>query len=169
VELEGSAIPSSSNLWPVTAIRSPRSGRGYARRSRQFRRVPTAPAARYNPAAQLLLRAMEIRMNTVEAAAGETFDVAYLMVSGTTTAARAPELLHGLIELGFTTVIAVPTPNASRVIGSRFRQCRRREIPFSLEISKASFHTFCKIYANGLRHTLHGRPVRGNLGELGGQ
>jgi hypothetical protein len=62
---------------------------------------------------------MEIRMNTVEAAAGETFDVAYLMVSGTTTAARAPELLHGLVELGFTTVIAVPTPNASRVIAPR--------------------------------------------------
>jgi phosphopantothenoylcysteine synthetase/decarboxylase len=62
---------------------------------------------------------MEIRMNTVEAAAGEIFDVAYLMVSGTTTAARAPELLLGLVQLGFTTVIAVPTPNASRVIASR--------------------------------------------------
>ncbi len=45
--------------------------------------------------------------------------MAYLMVSGATTAARAPELLHGLVELGFTTVIAVPTPNASRVIAPR--------------------------------------------------
>ena len=58
-------------------------------------------------------------MNTIEAAAGETFEVAYLVVSGTTTAARAPELLLGLIQLGFTTVIAVPTPNASRVIAPR--------------------------------------------------
>jgi phosphopantothenoylcysteine synthetase/decarboxylase len=74
---------------------------------------------RYNPADQVLLRVMEIGMNIVEAAAGETFDVAYLILSGTTTAARSPELLHGLVQLGFTTVIAVPTPNASRVIAPR--------------------------------------------------
>jgi phosphopantothenoylcysteine synthetase/decarboxylase len=87
--------------------------------ARRQHRLPPSLALRYNPAAQVLLRAMEIRMNTVEAAASETFDVAYLMVSGATTAARAPELLHGLVELGFTTVIAVPTPNASRVIAPR--------------------------------------------------
>ena len=51
--------------------------------------------------------------------AGETFDVAYLILSGTTTAARCPELLRGLLGLGFATVIAIPTPNASRVIASR--------------------------------------------------
>jgi phosphopantothenoylcysteine synthetase/decarboxylase len=49
----------------------------------------------------------------------ETFDVAYLVLSGTTTAARCPEILRGLIGLGFATVIALPTPNASRVIAPR--------------------------------------------------
>jgi phosphopantothenoylcysteine synthetase/decarboxylase len=49
----------------------------------------------------------------------ERFDVAYLVLSGTTTAARCPELLRGLIQLGFGTVIAIPTPNASRVIAPR--------------------------------------------------
>ena len=49
----------------------------------------------------------------------ETFDVAYLVLSGTTTAARCPEILRGLAELGFATVIALPTPNASRVVSRR--------------------------------------------------
>ena len=49
----------------------------------------------------------------------ERFDVAYLVVSGTTTATRCPELLKGLIALGFSTIIALPTPNASRVIAPR--------------------------------------------------
>jgi phosphopantothenoylcysteine synthetase/decarboxylase len=49
----------------------------------------------------------------------ETFDVAYLVLSGTTTAARCPELLRGLVGLGFATVIALPTPNASRTIAPR--------------------------------------------------
>jgi phosphopantothenoylcysteine decarboxylase len=72
------------------------------------------------PGEQLpLLRIMETRMNTVDAVGAEIFDVAYLMLSGTTTAARCPELLHDLVQLGFTTVIAVPTPNASRVIAPR--------------------------------------------------
>jgi phosphopantothenoylcysteine synthetase/decarboxylase len=51
--------------------------------------------------------------------AREPFDVAYLVLSGTTTAARCPELLRGLVGLGFATVIAIPTPNASRVIAPR--------------------------------------------------
>jgi phosphopantothenoylcysteine decarboxylase len=88
-----------------------------SKRRRSYVGLPPSLALPYNLLG--LLRVMEIRMNTVEAAGGETFDVAYLMVSGTTTAARAPELLHGLIQLGFTTVIAVPTPNASRVIAPR--------------------------------------------------
>ena len=50
---------------------------------------------------------------------GERFDVAYLVLSGTTTAARCPEALRGLVGLGFTTVLAIPSPNASRVIASR--------------------------------------------------
>jgi phosphopantothenoylcysteine synthetase/decarboxylase len=49
----------------------------------------------------------------------ERFDVAYLMLSGTTTAARGPELLSGLVGLGLATVIAIPTPNAMRVIAPR--------------------------------------------------
>jgi phosphopantothenoylcysteine synthetase/decarboxylase len=52
-------------------------------------------------------------------AEGEKFNVAYLVLSGTTTAARSPELLRGLVGLGFSTVIALPTPNASRVIALR--------------------------------------------------
>jgi phosphopantothenoylcysteine synthetase/decarboxylase len=50
---------------------------------------------------------------------GEGYDVVYLVLSGTTTAARCPELLRGLVGLGFSTVIALPTPNASRVIALR--------------------------------------------------
>jgi phosphopantothenoylcysteine synthetase/decarboxylase len=52
-------------------------------------------------------------------AGGEGFDVAYLVLSGTTTAARCPELLRGLVGLGFSTVIALPTPNAARVVAPR--------------------------------------------------
>jgi phosphopantothenoylcysteine synthetase/decarboxylase len=50
---------------------------------------------------------------------GETYDVVYLVLSGTTAAARCPEILQGLVGLGFATVIALPTPNASRVIAER--------------------------------------------------
>jgi phosphopantothenoylcysteine synthetase/decarboxylase len=49
----------------------------------------------------------------------ERFDVVYLVLSGTTTAARCPELLRGLKGLGFATVIALPTPNAARVVAAR--------------------------------------------------
>src|SRR5579864_659738 len=52
-------------------------------------------------------------------AKGEQFNIAYLVLSGTTTAARCPELLRELVGLGFGTVIALPTPNASRVIAGR--------------------------------------------------
>jgi len=48
-----------------------------------------------------------------------TYDVAYLVLSGTTTAARGPEILRGLVGLGFATVIALPTANASRVVAPR--------------------------------------------------
>src|SRR5271169_4682427 len=58
-------------------------------------------------------------MSTNIAAGGESFDLAYLVLSGTTTAARCPELLRGLIRLGFPTVIALPTPNAARVTAPR--------------------------------------------------
>jgi phosphopantothenoylcysteine synthetase/decarboxylase len=47
------------------------------------------------------------------------FDVVYLVLSGTTTAARCPDLLRGLVGLGFSTVLAIPTPNAARVIAAR--------------------------------------------------
>src|SRR5258707_15553618 len=49
----------------------------------------------------------------------EGYDVACLVLSGTTTAARCPEILRGLVGLGFKTVIALPTPNAARTIAGR--------------------------------------------------
>ena len=58
-------------------------------------------------------------MSLGDAAGGERFEVAYLVLSGTTTAARGPELLRLLVGLGFATVIAIPTPNASRVVAPR--------------------------------------------------
>src|SRR5437764_10188030 len=58
-------------------------------------------------------------MSPSDAAGDERFAVAYLVLSGTTTAARCPELLRGLVGLGFTSVIAIPTPNASRVVARR--------------------------------------------------
>jgi phosphopantothenoylcysteine synthetase/decarboxylase len=56
---------------------------------------------------------------TGESPTGERFDVVYLVISGTTTAARCPEILRGLVAMGFGTVIALPTPNASRTIAGR--------------------------------------------------
>src|SRR5437868_9296702 len=58
-------------------------------------------------------------MSPSDAAGDERFAVAYLVLSGTTTAARCPELLRGLVGLGFASVIAIPTPNASRVVAPR--------------------------------------------------
>jgi phosphopantothenoylcysteine synthetase/decarboxylase len=58
-------------------------------------------------------------MNPGSTADGERFEVAYLVLSGTSTAARCPELLRELVRLGFSTVIAIPTPNASRVVSPR--------------------------------------------------
>ena len=58
-------------------------------------------------------------MSPDAAAADERFDVAYMVLSGTTTSARCPELLRGLVGLGFATIIAIPTPNASRVVAPR--------------------------------------------------
>jgi phosphopantothenoylcysteine synthetase/decarboxylase len=49
----------------------------------------------------------------------DVFELAYLILSGTTTAARGPELLRALLGLGFAQVIAIPTPNAARVIAAR--------------------------------------------------
>jgi phosphopantothenoylcysteine synthetase/decarboxylase len=58
-------------------------------------------------------------MSADPAVNSERFDIVYLMLSGTTTAARGPEILRGLVELGFKTVVAVPTPNAARTISPR--------------------------------------------------
>jgi phosphopantothenoylcysteine synthetase/decarboxylase len=54
-----------------------------------------------------------------DGAESERFDVVYLVVSGTTTAARCPEILRDLVALGFGTVIALLTPNAARTIAGR--------------------------------------------------
>src|SRR5438445_437346 len=58
-------------------------------------------------------------MSSNTAADAKNFEVAYLVLSGTSTAARCPELLRELVGLGFSTVIAIPTPNASRVVAPR--------------------------------------------------
>jgi phosphopantothenoylcysteine synthetase/decarboxylase len=52
-------------------------------------------------------------------AESERFDVVYLVLSGTTTAARCPGLLRDLVGLGCSTVIAIPTPNSARVVAPR--------------------------------------------------
>ena len=58
-------------------------------------------------------------MNQPANPAAEIFDVAYLVISGAATAERCPDILRGLVDLGFPTVIALPTPNASRVLAPR--------------------------------------------------
>jgi phosphopantothenoylcysteine synthetase/decarboxylase len=45
-------------------------------------------------------------------------DLAYLIVTGTTTAPRATEIVHGLLEL-VREVITIATPNAAQVIAAR--------------------------------------------------
>jgi phosphopantothenoylcysteine synthetase/decarboxylase len=46
-------------------------------------------------------------------------DIVYLIISGSSMAARGPELARGLLGLGFSTVMTIPTPNASRVLSPR--------------------------------------------------
>ena len=58
-------------------------------------------------------------MSTDDAANGDGLDVAYLILSGAATAARCPEILRGLLALGFGQVLSIPTPNASRVVALR--------------------------------------------------
>src|SRR5438445_13814476 len=58
-------------------------------------------------------------MSSNTAADAKNFEVAYLVLSGTSTAARCPEILRELVRLGFSSVIAIPTPNASRVVARR--------------------------------------------------
>jgi phosphopantothenoylcysteine decarboxylase len=55
----------------------------------------------------------------MESDASERFELIYLVLSGTTTAARCPELARDLLGLGFTELIAIPTPNSSRVLAPR--------------------------------------------------
>ena len=49
----------------------------------------------------------------------ELFDLVYLVLSGTTTSARCPEILRALLGLGVAQVIALPTPNAARTVAAR--------------------------------------------------
>src|SRR5882757_10058998 len=58
-------------------------------------------------------------MSLGAASGDERFNVVYLLLSGTTAAARCPELLRRLVGLGFSNVLVIPTPNASRVIAPR--------------------------------------------------
>ncbi len=48
-----------------------------------------------------------------------SYDVAYLILSGAATASRCPDLLRGMLGLGFRSVIAIPTPNAAQLIAPR--------------------------------------------------
>ena len=56
---------------------------------------------------------------SVSAAERGMFDLVYLVLSGTSTAARCPEILQALVGLGVRGVIAIPTPNAARVVAPR--------------------------------------------------
>lgn len=49
----------------------------------------------------------------------EAFDVIYLLLSGTSTAVRCPEILSGLAGAGYNSVFVIPTPNAARTIAAR--------------------------------------------------
>jgi len=55
----------------------------------------------------------------VTAPDGDRFEVVYLVLTGAATAARGPDILRGLLAIGFRSVIAIPTPNASRVVAPR--------------------------------------------------
>src|SRR5207248_8281026 len=99
----GVRLPRCRDAWQANGARR-RDGDGSADRSQ-------------DSAEGVVIKAHEMSPNI--AAGGESFEVAYLVLSGTTTAARCPEILGGLVGLGFSTVIALPTPNASRVIALR--------------------------------------------------
>jgi phosphopantothenoylcysteine synthetase/decarboxylase len=58
-------------------------------------------------------------MRSPDTANAEGFDLVYLVLSGTSTAARGPEISAALVDLGFRSVIAIPTPNAARVVAPR--------------------------------------------------
>ena len=79
----------------------------------------TAAAEKTDQATAIRAQPQDGSMSLHDSAKRETFDIAYLMLSGTTTASRCPSLVRDLVVLGFSTVIAIPTPNASRVVASR--------------------------------------------------
>ncbi len=49
----------------------------------------------------------------------EPLDVIYLLLSGAATAARCPEILQGLVGLGYRSVLVIPTPNAAMTVTGR--------------------------------------------------
>ncbi|HTV88302.1 MAG TPA: flavoprotein [Stellaceae bacterium] len=51
-------------------------------------------------------------------AGSQGFDLVYLMLSGSSAAARGPEILRGLVGL-CRAVIVIPTPNAARTVAPR--------------------------------------------------
>lgn len=58
-------------------------------------------------------------MSAEQANSAQRYDVIYVLISGATTSSRAPEIVAGLRDLGFKTVIAIPTPNSARVLAPR--------------------------------------------------
>ena len=111
-------------------------------------------------------------MSPGDAVGGEGFDAAYLVLSGTTTAARCPELLRGLVGLGFSTVIAIPTPNASRVIApcdlADVEGVQVVESYFDLAIRPRpprGVVLFAPCSFNSLNKLAHGSQPRGGTGD----
>src|SRR5438045_3912549 len=87
-------------------------------------------------------------MNSTPAAGGEGFDVAYLVISGTTTAARCPELLRGLVGIGLADV-----PGA-QVVESYFDLGIRPRPPYGVVLfAPCSFNSLNKL-AHGIADNL---------------
>jgi phosphopantothenoylcysteine synthetase/decarboxylase len=61
----------------------------------------------------------DLRLSDMDPPDPQRFDLVYLVLSGTSTAARGPEILAALVGLGFRSVIAIPTPNAARTVAPR--------------------------------------------------
>jgi len=73
----------------------------------------------------------------------ERFDLVYLVLSGTTTAARCPEILHGLLRLGFPAAV-----EGVRVVESYFDAAIRPRPPRGVVLfAPCSFNSLNKLAA----------------------
>ena len=94
---------------------------------------------------------------SANAGPGERFDVAYLVLSGTTTAARCPELLRELVGLGFSSVIAprdMADVEGAQVVESYFDLAIRPRPPRGVVLfAPCSFNSLNKL-AHGIADNL---------------